>query len=130
MENLNQYINECGEKAVRPYHIEISNVEYDDNEASFEIDNIPLFAKISWCFDQDGGSGEYFVDLSIKELHTVIQTSNGRFVPFQIHAHSDFGFSITAIENLIASTIFDQEKSKAEDNYWNSLIDSYESSKY
>ena len=35
MENLNQYIDECGEKAARPHHIEISNVEYDENEASF-----------------------------------------------------------------------------------------------
>jgi len=130
MENLNQYINECGEKAVHQYHIEISNVEYDDNEASFEIDDVPMFAKISWHLDHDGGSGEHFVDVSIKELHTVIQTSNGRFVPFQIHAHSDFGFSINAIENLIASTIFNREKSKAEENHWNSLIDSYESSKY
>ena len=130
MENLNQYIDECGEKAVHPHHIEISNVEYDENEASFEIDDIPMFAKISWHFDQDGGSGEHFVDVSIKELHIVIQTSNGKFVPFQIHAHNGFGFSINAIENLIASTIFNREKSKAEDNHWNSLIDSYESSKY
>ena len=130
MELLNQCINECGERATRPHHIEISNVEYNDTEASFDIDNVPLFAKINWRFDQDGGSGEHFVDLSIKELHTVIQTSNGKFVPFQIHAHYGFGFSINAIENLLASTIFNREKSKAEDNHWNSLIDSYESSKY
>lgn len=130
MENLNQYINECGEKATQPWHVEISNVEYDYNEVSFEIDDIPLFAKISWHFDQDGGSGEHFVDVSIKELHTVIQTSHGKFVPFQIHAHNSFGFSINAIENLIASTIFDREKSKAEDRHWDCLIDDYESSKY
>ena len=130
MEILNQRINECGERATRPYHIEISNIEYNDTEASFDIDNVPLFAKINWRFDQDGGSGEHFVNVSINELHMVIQTSHGKFVPFQIHAHNEFGFSINAIENLIASTIFSREKSKAEGNHWNSLIDSYESSKY
>ena len=130
MELLNQCINECGEIATRLHHIEISNVEYNDTEASFDIDSVPLFAKINWRFDQDGGSGEHFVDVSIDELHMVIQTSRGKFVPFQIHVHNEFGFSINAIENLIASTIFSREKSKAEDNHWNSLIDSYESSKY
>lgn len=130
MESLYQYIDESGEKAKKEWHVTISNIEYDSSEASFEIDGRPIFAKIEWHFDQAGGSNEPFVDVTVKELHIVLETSSNKFVPFQIHSHSDFGFSITSIEQQIGASIFKQEKAKAEENHWEDLIDNYESSKY
>lgn len=130
MESLTRYINENGEEATKEWHVTISNIEYDSSEATFEINDLKMFAKIDWNFDQAGGSNEPFVDLTINELHIALETSDGKFVPFKVQVHSEFGFSVTSIEQQIAASIFEQEKAKAEENHWEGLIDSYESSKY
>lgn len=129
MNYINQHINEIGQAAEMNYHIEIDNVEINDDVANFEIGGVSFIAKFKFDEAYDCNDKPY-IDVTINELSIIVETWNGRYAALDVKAANEFAFVITSIESQLGQIIHQRKLSEAEDNYWNSLIDSYESSKY
>ena len=129
MNYINQHINEIGKAAEMNHHVEINDVEINDDVATFEMGGVSFISKFQWDKDYDSND-EPYVNVTINELSIVVETWNGHYAALDVTADSEFVFVITSIESQIGDRIYQRKLSEAEENNWASLIDAYESSKY
>ena len=129
MNYINQHINEIGKAAEMNHHVEINDVEINDDVATFEMGGVSFIAKFQWDNDYDCND-EPYVNVTISELSIVVETWNGHYAALDVTAASEFAFVITSIESQIGERIYQRKLSEAEENHWASLINAYESSKY
>ena len=129
MNYINQHINEIGQAAEMNHHVEINDVEINDDVVTFEMGGVSFIAKFQWDNDYDCND-EPYINVTISELSIVVETWNGHYAALDVTADSEFAFVITSIESQIAERIYQRKLSEAEENHWASLIDAYESSKY
>lgn len=131
MENVLNEIRQIGDVAKASYEVSISDLTITDDSATFLIGENDSFmmAMFSQSNEQDYDD-HWYVSAKIENLFILLDVGSENFVPVEVNLENQYSFVIEALESLISADLTTEAKKKAEDDYWESLIDQHQSRDY